>query len=144
MPFRYTGSIQKQPTDSKPREKEINNSPCPYLEPSYSKKLTREEGLKTINTLTQDQRLHTKEYFSLWSENTSFPKANKFLSFQTDQNIHKGVICHAFLRVFPTNAPCHPRRVEGNNGVGDLQTTLVEDNTLRFASESKESNGALL
>ena len=33
----------------------------PYLEPSQSKKLTREEGLKTIDTLTQDQRLHTKE-----------------------------------------------------------------------------------
>ena len=90
MPSRYTGSIQKQPTDSKPREEEINNNPYPYLEPSHSKKLTREEGLKTINTLTQDQRLHTKEYFNLWSENSSFPKANKFLSFQTDQNIQKG------------------------------------------------------
>ena len=68
----------------------------PYLEPSQSKKLTREEELKTIDTLTQDQRLHTKEYFSLWSENFSFPKANKFLSFQTDRKIQKGVICQAF------------------------------------------------
>ena len=39
---------------------ERNNNSYPYLEPSHSKKLTREKGLKTINTLTQDQRLHTK------------------------------------------------------------------------------------
>ena len=44
------------------RRKEIT---YPYLEPSHSKKLTREEGLKTISTLTQDQRLHAKEYFNL-------------------------------------------------------------------------------
>ena len=87
------------------------NNPYPYLEPSHSKKLTREQGLKIINTLTQDHKLHTKKRFSLQSESTSSPKANKFLSFHTDQNIHKGAICHAFLRVFPTNAPCHPRRV---------------------------------
>ena len=110
MPSRYTGSIQTTHR-LETKEGERNNNPYPYLEPSHSKKLTKEKGLKTINTLTQDQRLHTKECFSFWSESTSFPKANKFLTFQTNQNIHKGAICHAFLRVFPTNAPCHPRRV---------------------------------
>ena len=45
--------------------KETKHFTFPYLEPSQSKKLTREEGLKTISTLTQDQRLHTKEYFNL-------------------------------------------------------------------------------
>ena len=33
--------------------------------------------LKSIDTLTQDQRLHTKEFFNLWSENSSLPNANK-------------------------------------------------------------------
>ena len=33
------------------------------------------------------------------------------LSFQTEQNIHKGVICQAFLWVFATNSSCHLRRV---------------------------------
>ena len=51
------------------------------LESIQSKKLTREEGLKTKEILTQDQRLHTKEYFNLWSESSSFLKANLFLSF---------------------------------------------------------------
>ena len=74
-------------------------------------KLTSKEGLKTIDTLTQDQRLHTKEFFNLWSKSSSLSNANIFLSFQTVQNIHKGIIYQAFLWVFPTKAPCHPRRV---------------------------------
>ena len=52
-------------------------------------KLTSEEELKTIDTLTQDQRLHTKGFFNLWSQSSSLPNANIFLSFQTVQNIHK-------------------------------------------------------
>ena len=90
---------------------EAKNINCHYLDPNQSKKLTREEELKTIDTLTQDQKLHTKEFFNLWSESSSLPNANKFFSFQTDQNIHKKAICQAFLRAFPTNALCHPRRV---------------------------------
>ena len=90
---------------------ETKNITCPYLEPNQSKKLTSEGGFKNIDTLTQDQRLHTKEFFNLWSESSSLPDANIFLSFQTVQNIHKGVICQTFLRVFPTKALCHPRRV---------------------------------
>ena len=104
----YTKAAQRLETKGGGNKQQ---NPYPYLEPSHSKKLIREEGFKTINTLTQDQRLHTKEYFSLWSENSSFPKANKFLSFQTNQNIHKGAICQAFLQVFTTKAPCQPRRV---------------------------------
>ena len=105
-------SIQKKPKGSNRRERNRNKKiTCPYLEPNQSKKLTSEEGFKTIDTLTQDQRLHTKEFFNLWSESSSLPNANIFLSFQTNQNIHKGVICQAFLRTFPTNASCHPRRV---------------------------------
>ena len=45
MPSKYTGSI---------------HTVFPYLEPIKSKKFTREEGLKTKETLTQDQGLHTK------------------------------------------------------------------------------------
>ena len=62
VPSKYTRSIQKQPKGSKPRwGEETKHFTFPYLEPSQSKKLIREEGLKTIDILTQDQRLHTKE-----------------------------------------------------------------------------------
>ena len=103
----YTKGAQRL----KPKGIETKNITCPYLELNQSMKLTSEEGLKTIDTLTQDQRLHTKEFFNLWSESSSLPNANIFLSFQTAQNIHKGAICQAFLRAFPTKAPCYPRRV---------------------------------
>ena len=89
---------------------ETKNITCPYLEPNQSKKLTREEGLKTIDILTQDQRLHTKEFFNLWSESSSLPKANIFLFFQTNQNIHKETICQAFLRAFPHKHPMPPKK----------------------------------
>ena len=86
---------------------ETKNITCPYLEPNQSKKLIREDGLKTIDTLTQDQILHTKEFFNLWSENSSLPNANKFFSFQTDQNIHKGTIhspqSRIILHIQPVN-----------------------------------------
>ena len=36
--------------------------------------------------------MHTKEYFNLWSESSPFAKAKKFLSFQTDQKIHKDLV----------------------------------------------------
>ena len=64
-------------------------------------KLTSEKGLKSIDTLIQDQRLHTKEFFNLWSESSSLPNTNIFLSFHTIQNIHKGTICHAFYELYP-------------------------------------------
>ena len=78
-------------------------------------KLKSTKGLKSTDTLLQDHRLQTKEFFNLWSESSSLPNANKFLSFHTVQNIHKGVICQAFLRALPTNDPCHPRRVPSLN-----------------------------
>ena len=52
-------------------------------------KLTSEEELKTIDTLTQDQRLRTKGFFNLWSQSSSLPNANIFISLQIVQNIHK-------------------------------------------------------
>ena len=56
----YTKTAQSRT----PRGKGVKHTIFPYFEPNQSKKLTREEGLKTIDTLIQDQRLHTKEYFS--------------------------------------------------------------------------------
>ena len=70
---------------------------CPYLESNQSMKLTSEKWLKSIDTLTQDQMLHTKEFFNLWSKGSSLPNTNKFLSFQIVQNIYKGAACQAFL-----------------------------------------------
>ena len=69
-------------------------------------KLTRELGLISTNTLDQDHRLHTKEFFNLWIDNSSLSNANKFLSFHTIQNIHKRATCHAFLLAVPTKDPC--------------------------------------
>ena len=63
-------------------------------------KLTSEEELKTIDTLTQDQRLHTKWFFNLWSQSSSLPNANIFLSFQTVQTIHKS-FANPFYELFP-------------------------------------------
>ena len=102
---------RSQKAQTRGGEIETKNITCPYLEPNQSTKVTREKWLNSIDTLTQDQRLHIKEFFNLWSESSSLPDANIFFSIQTVQNIHKGVICQTFLRVFPTKALCHPRRV---------------------------------
>ena len=112
MSSEHTESIQKKPKDSNHTGRDRNkNITCPCLEPNQSMKLTSEEGLKSIDTLTQDLRLHTKEFFNLWSENSSLLNTQIFLSFHTVQNKHKGAICQAFLRTLPIKAPCHPRRV---------------------------------
>ena len=104
----YTKEAKRLNHRGRDRNKNIT---CPYLKPNQSMKLTSKEELKSINTLTQDQRLYTKEFFNLWSESSSLANANIFLSFHTVQNKHKGVICQAFLRALPTKAPCHPIRV---------------------------------
>ena len=104
----YTKEAKRLNHRGRDRNKNIT---CPYLKPNQSMKLTSKEELKSINTLTQDQRLYTKEFFNLWSESSSLANANIFISFHTVQNKHKGVICQAFLRTLPTKAPCHLRRV---------------------------------
>ena len=61
VPSEYTGSIQKKPKGSNQRGRDRNKKHHLPLESNQSMKLTSEEGLKTIDILTQDQRLHTKE-----------------------------------------------------------------------------------
>ena len=98
MPSKFIGSIQKKPKGSNQRGMDKNKKiTCPYLESNQLMKITNEKGLKSIDTLTQNQRLHTKEFLNLWSESSSLPNANRFLSFQTVQNIYKGAACQAFL-----------------------------------------------
>ena len=80
---------------------ETKNITCPYLEPNQSIKVTREKWLKSIDTLTQDQRLHIKEFFNLWSESSSLPNVNKFLFFHIVQNIHKGSLAKPFYELYP-------------------------------------------
>ena len=112
MPSEYSKSIQKKQKSSTQRGRDRNKKiTCPYLEPNQSMKLKRKKGLKSTNTLNQDHRLHIKEFFNLWSESSSFPNTNKFLSFHIVQNIHKGAACQVILRALPTNNPCHPKRV---------------------------------
>ena len=60
-------------------------------------KLTSEEGLKSIDTLTQDQRLHTKEFFNLWNESSSLSNTNKFISFHIVQNTQGGRLPSIFM-----------------------------------------------
>ena len=91
--------------------KETKNITCPHLQPSQSMKLTKEIGHISTNTLDQDHRFYTKEFFNLWIDNSSLSNTIKFLFFHIVQNIHKGAACQAFLRPLSTNNPCHPRRV---------------------------------
>ena len=76
----YTKEAQRL----KPKGKGQKQKTSPTLTQSLinqSKKLTSEEGLKTIDTLTQDQRLHAKEFFNLSSESSSLPNAKPFYEF---------------------------------------------------------------
>ena len=74
-------------------------------------KLTKEIELISTDTLDQDHKLYTKEFFNLWINNSSLSNANKFLSFQIVQNIHKGITCQALLRALPMKNPCHPSKI---------------------------------
>ena len=74
-------------------------------------KLTREKWFISTDTLNQDHKLHTKEFFNLWIDNSSLSNDNKFLSFHTVQNIHKGSACQTFLQALPMKDLCHPRKV---------------------------------
>ena len=74
-------------------------------------KLTRETGHISTDTLDQDHRLHKKDFFNIWIDNSSLSNTIKFLSFHIVQNIHKGPACQAFLWDLPTNDPCYPRSV---------------------------------
>ena len=58
-------------------------------------KLTSKKGLKSVDTLTQAQKLHTKEFFNLWSESSSLPNVNKFLSFHIVQLFNKFLIANS-------------------------------------------------
>ena len=69
----YSKSLKAQP---KGGGKEAKNITCLYLEPNQSMKLTREIGLIFTDTLDQDHRLHTKEIFNLWIDNSSLSNTN--------------------------------------------------------------------
>ena len=66
-------------------------------------KLTKELGHISIDTLDQDDKLHTKEYFNLWTDNSSFSNVNKSFSFHIDKKIHKEATCQALLRTLWLN-----------------------------------------
>ena len=73
-------------------------------------KLISKKWLKSTDTLTQDHRLHTKN-FSIFGMKASHCQTltNSFPSILS--KIHKGVIFQAFLWALPTNDPWHTRRV---------------------------------
>ena len=102
MPSKYTKSIQKRPKGSNHRGRDRNkNITCPYLEPNQSMKLTSEEGLKSIDTLTQDQRLHTKEFFNLWSKALYYQTLTySFPSILSKINI-RGSFAKPFYELYP-------------------------------------------
>ena len=83
----------------------------PQLEPNQSIKLTIVRGQSTINNLASDQIERTKEYLSLWIDNTSSLMATLFLAFQTVQKMQRGATLHTFQRFLPTKEPCQLRRV---------------------------------
>ena len=95
--------VYKMYTTEAPRGKgeESKSITSPYLEPNQSMKLTRDIGHIFTNTLDQNHKLYTKEYFSLWTDNSPFPNAYKFFSFHTNQKMHKGATCQAFLQTSP-------------------------------------------
>ena len=59
----------------------------------------------------QDHKLHTKEFFIIWTKNSVLSNASKFLSFHTFEKIHIGTTFQDFLQALPTKEPCHPRSV---------------------------------
>ena len=97
---------------AKPKVKTpTKNNTRPHLELNQSKKLIKVNGASAINILVKDQKLQTKEFFSLWIKSSTFSKASLFLSFQTIQKIHNEVVFQSFLHFLPTKESCQPRTV---------------------------------
>ena len=90
----------------------------PQQESTQSMKFIIVVGPSFINNLVFDQSEKTKKAFSLCRDNIPSSKAMLFLTFQTDQNKHRGATFHTLLRFLPIQAPSHPTRVslteEGN------------------------------
>ena len=55
-------------------------------------------------------------------DSTPTSKAMLFLTFQTDQNKHRGAIFHTVLRCLPTQAPSQPTRVSLTEEVNTQHT----------------------
>ena len=94
----------------KEKGKKTKNIPYPYFEFSQSMKLTRELGLISSETLDQDHKLHTKEFFNLWIDNSSLSNANKFLFFHIVQNIYKRGYFPSLFMDFTHEGPMPPKK----------------------------------
>ena len=135
---RYTRSTQGPQRGARKKEKgnKYNYTHQPHLQHNQFKKSTKKLGLSTIYKFFQDHKLQTKEDFILYIENSSLSKAILFLSNQIVQKMHKWAAIQAFLRLFPTKAPCQERRVS----LTDLRKTQltptmakkISQNTLAF------------
>ena len=91
------------------KEEGIQKITSPHLEPDQSKKLIKGRGPSSIIDLVQDQKLHTKEFFILWIESSSFSKAILFLSFQTAQKRHERG-CHSRLTTLLAHVDTMPTK----------------------------------
>ena len=83
----------------------------PHLKPNQSKKLIKNKGQTSIYNFVQDHKLHTEEYFNLWTENSSLSNVILFLSFHIAHKRHKGASFQVFLLFLPTKDPHQPRKV---------------------------------
>ena len=82
----------------------------PHLEPNQSKKLIKSKGSSSIYNLVQDQKLHTKEFFTYELKALHRRK----LSYCFSSTLPKkdiGASIRAFLCFFPMKDPCQPSRV---------------------------------
>ena len=103
MPSEYTGVYKRSRKTQTRGGIETKKITCPYLERNQSMKITSQKWFKSIDTLTQDHRLHTKEFFNLWNESSSLPNANKFLSFPSKlSKIYiRGPLAKPFYELYP-------------------------------------------
>ena len=65
---KHTGSIQESPKNKKQNRQAFTD---PQQEPNQSTKLIKYKGPTTIQDLTQEKRLQTKEFFILCIDKTS-------------------------------------------------------------------------
>ena len=102
--------VYKEETQQRPQTEE-QHEPHPQRVPTQSIKSTKVEGPYFINSFVSNQRKYTKEFLSLWIDNSSSSKATLFLGFQTVQKRHNGLALQTPFVFFPTKDPSHPKSV---------------------------------
>ena len=83
--------------------------PLHQREATQSMKSISVEGQSFINNLDFDQSKYTKNAFSFCKDSTPSSKAIMFLTFQNDQNKHKGPAFQTALCFLPTKSPFPPQ-----------------------------------